>query len=1342
MRCTLLLCLAALSAFAQAPSYSVTRIAGSPPGRFDGVSALDSLLIRPTSLAQDRNGNIYIADQRGISMVTPAGQLRIATSTVVTMIASDPQGNILIGDNGRITRRFIDGSVTPVANSADFTCISGLTSDRIGNIYTSCVTNGLVRRIAADGSITTVAGTGIPGSNGDGGLAIRAQISPTQLTTDASGALYIFDTISSTIRRVTPDGIIRAVAGGGFATTDGVLALNALLAPVGGLAVDNNGNVYLSEPSAHRVRRFAIGGPITVVAGSTGSPGDSGDGTSAGAARLNEPGGLLTDREGSVVLADTGNHRVRKLSQGIFPTILPVAGAVHFRGDGGRGLDALFNGPSSVAVDATGNVYITDSFNSRVRRVDGVTGLISTIAGTGIWGFSGDSGQATAAQLRLPYSVAVDRQGTLWIADRSNDRIRRVTAAGIITTVAGTGELGTPLLSGLGTNMRLVNPGPVIVDNASNVLFAQVTRVSQLSTSGNVTAVAGGLEPGVSANGVGASLARFTSISGIAQDASGNVYIADEPNHVVYRVTPGGIVQTVAGRQGVAGSSGDGGAASVALLNRPKAVTIDPQGHLLIADQNGRFIRAISDGVIRTVAGKGGVADQFPNGQALSVSFGQITSLTSDAKGVIYFADSELGIVGKLTPLAPAKVSIISGDNQTGLTESQLAMPLVVRVTDADGVPVAGLPVNFWALRGIAFFSNPSPLTNSDGDASVIVTFGTEPGNVQIASSTSGLLPVIFNATANQRAVALPPTRISYSVGTTAGTFLPSDDFAVLRSPDSVTADIEGNVYFSDSSTHRILMRTAEGSVQLFAGTGIRGSSGLNGFADDARLNNPTGVAAGPRSAVYFSDRDNHRVLRVTGDNVLQLVAGTGVSGFNGDGMAATASQLSRPTALTVSAAGEVYIVDSGNGLIRRVQQDGALFNLVENAAEVTALAVDIQDNLYLAEPGRIRKRSRDGELSVLASDLGRVSGLALDAAGNLYFSEESRIRRLLPDGTIEAVSSTGASPSQIAGIALDTRNNLWIASRGDRTIQRLDLTKSEIETAAGKPAPSGDNDQALLALLNVPVGLAVDAATNLYIADSANGRIRRITPDGIISTIAGGTTPLQNPRYVAVDSRGAIYFTDGALIRRLEPGGGITLVLSNTATIGCLYVTASDELVICNGNRIQRLLAGGQLQLIAGAESAGFSGDNGPATSAQLSAPRSVVQDRLGNFYFADSGNLRVRRITPGGVISTFAGTGRRGFTADGRPAADSDLDAPSAVAVDAEGNVYIAETNRIRKVSPTGIIVTIAGVDSFGFAGESGFAIEAQFDGIQAMVIDSSGSLYVSDTQNHRVRKLTPLD
>jgi hypothetical protein len=175
MRCVLLLCLLAPGIFAQAPvpSYSVTRVAGSPPSRFDGIPAVDALFIRPYSLSQDRSGNLYLADQRGISMVTSSGQLRIVTGPVVTLLSNDPLGEILVAESGRISRRFADGRQTPVAGGgrsgeytdgipatlADLNCVSGLTSDRSGNIYTSCLATGVVRRIAPDGSIRTVAGS-------------------------------------------------------------------------------------------------------------------------------------------------------------------------------------------------------------------------------------------------------------------------------------------------------------------------------------------------------------------------------------------------------------------------------------------------------------------------------------------------------------------------------------------------------------------------------------------------------------------------------------------------------------------------------------------------------------------------------------------------------------------------------------------------------------------------------------------------------------------------------------------------------------------------------------------------------------------------------------------------------------------------------------------------------------------------------------------------------------------------------------------------------------------------------------------------------------------------------
>jgi YD repeat-containing protein len=315
--------------------------------------------------------------------------------------------------------------------------------------------------------IETVAGTGVRGFSGDGGPATEARLSsPTGVAIDPEGSFYIADGSYHRIRRVGPDGIIHTVAGMGFwgFGGDGGPAIWAHLAHPTGVAIGPEGSLYIADTSNHRIRRVGPDGIITTVAG-TGS-GDSGgfdgDGGPATAALLAMPTGVAIGPEGSLYIADGSNHRIRRVGpDGIIHTVAGT-GFRGFDGDGGPATAARLNRHTGVAVGPDGSLYIADTGNQRIRRV-GPDGIITTVAGTGSGGFDGDGGPATAARLSLPSGVAIGPEGSLYIAEEDNHRIRRVGPDGIITTVAGTGSGGFDGDGGPATAARLSWPRGVAI---------------------------------------------------------------------------------------------------------------------------------------------------------------------------------------------------------------------------------------------------------------------------------------------------------------------------------------------------------------------------------------------------------------------------------------------------------------------------------------------------------------------------------------------------------------------------------------------------------------------------------------------------------------------------------------------------------------------------------------------------------------------------------------------------------------------------------------------------------------------------------------------------------------
>jgi hypothetical protein len=333
---------------------------------------------------------------------------------------------------------------------------------------------------------------------------------------------------------------------------------------------------------------------INTFAG-TGTGGFSGDGGPATSAQLQNPGGVAVDASGSLYVADALNHRVRKVDGSGTITTVAGTGIGGFSGDGGQATSAELNYPYGVAIDSDGNLYIGDTYNGRVRKVDG-SGTITTVAGTGAFGFSGDGGAATSAELYYPYGVAVDGSGTLYIADSGNSAVRRVDGSGTITTIAGTGTAGFSGDGGQATSAELDGPHGVVPDDSGNLYVADAgnNRVRRVDGSGTITTIAGTGTAGFSGDGGQATSAdlNLTQGTGLAVDGSANLYVADTLNNRVRKIDGSGTITTVAGT-GAEGFSGDGGPAASAELNYPLAVAADSSRNLYIADFWNHRVRKV-----------------------------------------------------------------------------------------------------------------------------------------------------------------------------------------------------------------------------------------------------------------------------------------------------------------------------------------------------------------------------------------------------------------------------------------------------------------------------------------------------------------------------------------------------------------------------------------------------------------------------------------------------------------------------------------------------------------------------------------------------------------------------
>jgi trimeric autotransporter adhesin len=639
-----------------------------------------------------------------------------------------------------------------------------------------------------------------------------------------------------------------------------------------GVALDGAGNLFISAPNLNQVVRLDALGGLSLIAGS-GAAGYAGDNGPAVLGSLNKPTGLALDSGGNLYIADLGNNRIRKVSNGVITTVAGngIAGS---GGNGGPATNASLNAPSYVAINPSGDLYISDSGNFWIRRVSG--GVITVFAGDNSSGYSGDGGPATMAQLKQPAGLAIDAAGDVYVADSANNCIRMISN-GVITTVAG---------------------GGTSLNNAVPPLSAQLK-----------------------------------SPTGIAVDASGNLYIADLGDYRLREITNGTMI-TVAG-VGCCSNRADGGPATSAGI-QPAGVAVDPSGTLYVTDQEYYCVRKVLEGTISTIGINGGlgggqVYSGGGYGPALSALFVPAT-VAVDSSGDVYVGDNgrDLWQGGFVWKVANEVILPVAGGGEAG----------------PNGAPSSS--VNLWYSPSAIAVDAHGNVYLCDWDAS------------QIYEVSNGSL-----------------TTVAGGVGSPFGENVPANSVE-LSQPRGLAIDSANNLYIADTGSGRI-RKVSNGSISTIAGNeytstygpppGSAVYQGPNGAVMTARFG-PSGLALDNAGNLYIADFGNQVIAKLS-NGTLTVVAGNGQQGFGGDNGPATSATLNigNQTFLAVDSTGNLFVTDNNrvrmisNGVIATIAGNGSVGTSADNVPATSvpivadAVAVDSQGRVYVADGLNLRVR-------------------------------------------------------------------------------------------------------------------------------------------------------------------------------------------------------------------------------------------------------------------------------------------------------------------------------------------------------------------------------------------------
>jgi sugar lactone lactonase YvrE len=805
---------------------NVSTAAGSGASGYIDGSTTSPKFYSPTGVAIAASGNIYIADSQNhcIRKITASGYVstfagsgvagflngtaNVAQFNIPYSIAVDASENVYVTEStsyairkitplgvvstyaGRVTTSgFLDAQDT----NALFGAPKGLGIDGSGNLYVADATNNRIRKISTTGVVTTLAGNGTAGYLDGQGLTAKFN-NPIGVAVTSSGVIYVSDASNNRIRAISNTGLVTTFAGSGSPGMVNGQGTAAQFNTPRAIAVDISGNIYVVDYNNNRVRKITNTGTVTTLSGTGAFGSVNGAGTTA---TFKYPEGIAIDASGNSFVGDVTNNCIRKIT-GTGNTSTYAGIATRGLENGQLGTMAMFNSPVAVTMTSSGITYVIDDFNSCVRKVT-ANGIVSTFVGNVGAGYA--DGQGTAAYFNNPKGMVLDAAGNIYVADTFNNRIRKITSAGVVTTIAGDGTAG--YLDGQGTAAKFNNPYSLTIDTAGNLYVADTKnhRIRKISTSGAVTTVAGYILSGF-ADGA-STIARFKNPQGITIDnATGILYVADTTNNRIRKIATDGTVTTFAGS--FAGYSDDQGTA--AYFYNPIGITRDASGNFYIGDYYNSVVRKItSTGLVSTYAGSG--LSEYADGIGNLASFYFPVGVTADGSGNVYVADSYTQRIRKITSVEPYTISP--------------ALPAGMSFNASTGI-ISGTPTEIRASMAYTISAS-----NYSGTGTTTVTFATgtaasAPGAPTASAQTFCNTATVANLVATGTAlkwynVATDGTALASTTALSTGNYYVSQTVNSVESARTTVA-VTVNITAAPTASAQAFCNSA--SVANLIGTG------------------------------------------------------------------------------------------------------------------------------------------------------------------------------------------------------------------------------------------------------------------------------------------------------------------------------------------------------------------------------------------------------------------------------------------------------------------------------------------------------------------------------------------